>query len=100
METNRLNEAIDALATYQAKQELYELIKKFIEILPYHLRHIRIKGTKENGQEFDFSLKNTFSSDSLIGSEILKQLKKEYADNIIKDILSKAGYEASNIFNV
>ena len=93
METNRLNEAINALATYQAKQDLYELKDKFLKILPFNLWDIRIKGKNLDGQEFDFSLKNTLSSDSLIGSEILKQLKKDHANKIVKDILNKAGYE-------
>lgn len=94
METNRLNEAIDALANYQAEQELFELKKKYIAILPHHLWHVRIKGTKVNGQEFDFALENMFVSDTFIGGEILKHLKRLHADKIIKDILNKAGYEA------
>lgn len=93
METNRLNEAIDALATRRAEQYLYEFKKEFLKILPFRLWDIRIKGKKLDGQEFDFSLKNIFSSDSLIGSEMLKQLKKENVNKIVKDILSKAGYE-------
>ena len=93
METNRLNEAIDALATYQAEQDLDKLRNKFSEILPSHLRCVRIKGQRLNGQEFDFPLEYMFNSGTIIGSEILKHLKRLHADKIVKDILSKAGYE-------
>jgi len=94
METNRLNEVINELAIRKAEQDLDKLKDKFLEILPPHLRYIRIKGQKLNGQEFDFSLEYMFVPGTIIGSEIVKKLKNEYADKIIKDILNKAGYEA------